>query len=124
METANEQTSITITLQFTDVNKSQVTPNSVKYQITDEETETVLFPWATVNPSGPSYDLQVAASVQQIVDECKEYEIRRISVISIYNSGTQQATAVFKYRVKNLRSVFQEEEVDGLGGGVGGGSSL
>src|SRR5271157_850185 len=123
MVTVNERTSITVTLQFTDVNGNPVIPNSVNYQITDEETETVLSPWTVVNPSASSYDLQVAAGVQEIVNDCNEYEIRRISVISLYNSSTQQATGEFKYRVKNLRTVFENNEIVGSGGAVGGGSA-
>lgn len=123
MQTVNERTSIIITLQFVDVNKAPVTPGSVTYQITDDDSETILIPWQTFSPSGPSVDVAIDASAQQIVNECKEYEFRTVSVISVYNSGAQQSTGTFKYRVKNLRSVFQSEEVEGLSGGVGGGTA-
>ncbi len=121
MKTVNEYSSITITLQFTDVAGNSSVPDSVNYQITDEETETVLLPWTTINPANSSYDVDVPDTVQQIVRD-GDYEFRTLSVIAFYNAGMQQSTGEFRYRVRNLRSTFQNVRVKPSGGGVANGT--
>ena len=123
MKTVNENTSVTVTLQFVDVNGAAVTPNSVEYQVTDECSGTPVVPWTTFAPGGASTDLDLAAEAQQIINQFRDYETRIVSVIALYNASAQQITAEFRYRVKNMRSIYQINRVSGRGGFVLGGSA-
>ena len=123
MKTVNENTSVTVTLQFVDVNGAAVSPNSVEYQVTDECSGTPVVAWTTFTPGGPSADLDLTAEAQQIINRFQDYETRIVSVIALYNASAQQITAEFRYRVKNMRSIYRIGRVKGLGGFVLGGSA-
>ena len=123
MKTVNEFSSITVTLQFIDVTGDTAIPNLVSYQVIDEYTGDVLLPWAGVVPVSASIDVDLPDTVQQIVGD-GDYEFRILSAIAYYNSNAQQATGEFRYRVRNLRSAFQNDRTKGKGGAVAGGSAV
>ena len=122
MKTINERTSIVLELNFLDENGAAVTPDSGRYQISDEQSETVLTSWTNFTPTTSSATLIIGQENNQIVDTDNDAEVRIVSVVT--QRSSQQCTAEFKYEVKNLRDIPPNVSVVSSGGAVGGGTAV
>ena len=122
MKLINERTSVVLLMQFTDENGHAVIPDSGEYQITDELSGTVLTSWTSFDPVATSYSLAINQTNNRILDDTNESEVRIVSVVVQYSSGTKQCTEEFRYEVKNLVCVPPGVHLVSSGGGIGGGA--
>ena len=123
MKQVNERTSVTLSMQFTSELGVAITPNSGRYQITDEMSDTILTPWTAFTPSTSTYDLAISQTNNQIIDSSRDTEVRIVTVVYQYDSSTKQGTGEFRYEVKNLFDVPPGILLTSTGGLVLGGTS-
>ena len=119
MDTVNQGTSCSDTLTFSSLVTFPITGN---YRITDECSGTVLVDWTPFASSTSTMTISIPSEVQCILDPCNHYETRVISIVGTFNSALQSVSGEYRYRVKRLKHTFENESIEGSGGGVVGGS--
>jgi len=100
----NEQSSITITVSFTDEDGAPVTPDAATYRIDDKESRTEILDTTSFPSLSSSVDLEITSAQNAIIRERNQSEIRRVTVEYDYGSG-KHGTAEYRYRVINLYGV-------------------
>lgn len=121
MKVINERTGIILVLTFIGDDGAAIVPSSGRYQISDEQSGTVLTSWTNFTPITSSVTLTIGQENNQILDYENDAEIRVVSVVT--QRSSQQCTAEFKYEVKNLRDIPPNVTIVSAGGAVGGGSA-
>ena len=90
-------------LNFRDENGAEVVPDSCQYKIDDVLSEREIRQITPFNPSSSTHNLVIQSNENNIVDRDKTEEIRKVTVICMYDSSTKQMTDQFKYKIKNLK---------------------
>jgi len=104
MDTVNEQTDYTLTLDFHDESGLAITPSAATYKIDDAWTDTAIKAVTAFTPVAHEYDLQIPYSLNKIVDIMNPVEERVVSVQYTY-SGTKKGASEHRYLVRNLSKV-------------------
>jgi hypothetical protein len=103
MEYVNEETTSYLTVTFYDKNGDPAAPTSATWEAIDLKSGAVLQAETALSPAS-SIEITIPSSVNEIQDNTKEEEIRRITVIGVYGAD-DKVTQQYDYRVINLSRV-------------------
>jgi hypothetical protein len=102
MYSVNEQTTMTVTLDFSDENGDAVTPNEAQYRLDDIASDEEIIGWTVFEPLTSSHDVVISYTENAIINAALEYEKKRLTVSFTYGLDNKKATAEYIYAVKNM----------------------
>lgn len=97
----NERSRLPITIKFADGSWIPTAPNTARYRIDCQTTNTVIQDWVTLTP-GATVAVVVSATQNAIVDDTNRYESKVMAVEANYGLDSQY-TDSFVWKVKNLQ---------------------
>lgn len=100
MDVVNERTRYVLPLTFKDEDGAPVTPAGVTVRIDDVASGTEIRPVTAINPTAATYDLEITAEENRIVNAAARLEVRRVT---IHIQG--EATAEYLYHIRNLAGI-------------------
>lgn len=100
MERIPEGTTNYITLEFFDKDGAPVVPSTVTWEAWDKKSKTQISAPASLTPAAV-IELTIPTTVNAMVDEDNETEIRQIVIKTTY-SGSQGANKTIEYLVENV----------------------
>jgi hypothetical protein len=104
MDTVNEGSDTVLTIGCTSPDGTPVTPSNVSYIIMDYFTGNVLVESLTNVPTSDSFDIDLTAQANTIINQYYAYELRQVFVSYTY-SGTKTKTDQYEYQVINMAGV-------------------
>ena len=104
MDSINDKTSYFVTVYFWDENGQAVTPNSGTYRL-DSDNGIEIIASTPFTPSTTNYTISIPYTSNYILDNSKTFEIRKLTVIWLYNGSTSQGTYEWQYIINNLKGV-------------------
>ena len=96
----NESSQAQITVEFYDFSFALAAPATIRYKLTDEETETELVPWTTLTPA-ESVVFTIPATANRIINDRRKWEPKVLTVQTDEGLASQH-TEQEVYEVVNL----------------------
>lgn len=97
----NERSRLPITIKFADGSWIPTAPNTARYRIDCQTTNTVILDWTVLTPAA-SVAVTVTSGQNSIVDDSNRYEKKVMAVEANYDMDSQY-TDSFVWTVKNLQ---------------------
>lgn len=104
LETINEGSTATITIDFFDENLQPVIPLLITWRVDDVLTNFNYIQGQTITPSSSSVTIAIPDTFNDIKDPKLEFEYRRLTVVFDVSSS-RKGTEEFRWRVRNLRHI-------------------
>lgn len=101
----NENTSLDVTITFTDENGDPFTPEELYYNLVDDKSETIIISNSLITPTGSTETITIERSANAILDTANAVEARTLTVDARYSSGSKGVTTEYKFNVKNLANL-------------------
>jgi len=97
MDTVNELSRSVVPITFLNPDGQPVTPASATVRIDDLRSGTVVRAVTAITPTASTYELEITAEENRIIDSTSSSERRRVTV-----TVPGETTAEYVYQVKNL----------------------
>lgn len=101
----NEQTSLEVTITFTDENGDPFTPEDMYYNLVDDKSEAVIISTSQIVPTGSTEVIVIDKTSNSILDPANKVEAKTLTVWATYSSGVKGISTEYKYNVKNLSNL-------------------
>lgn len=106
MDHINEGTTAYVTVTFRDKNGTPQAPSSAAWLVIDRATGQTMKAEAAISPA-EAVELTIPASVNELVNQRKRFEVRRVIVRAQYGAD-DAINAQFDYQVLNISQVPAE----------------
>lgn len=105
MDSVNEKSSATVTVEVKDKDKVLAQPTSATYRIDDVDSGDEVRADKVITMAGGTEEIDLEFADNTMVDATKKKEVRRLTVDAIYNAGVDEVHEEFLYELINLEEV-------------------
>ncbi|MFA5424499.1 MAG: hypothetical protein WC374_11655 [Phycisphaerae bacterium] len=117
MEIIKPDTTLTISLAFTDENGDAVTPSAARYRIDDVASGDEVLAWTNFTPATSTYDLIIEAAQNAIINSAQPTEKKLVKVEITYGTDNKK-TDTYVYMVSDISDTYLSAIDDLVGGEV------
>ena len=98
----NDGSTAFLTITFKDKNGDPIVPDSAEYRIDDVDSGNSVKGVTAFSPTLSTHELEITKDENEMVNDDRAFERRRVTVRWLYDGGNSRGVAVFVYEVKNV----------------------
>lgn len=105
MVTVNEETTAYVDVSFAGPDGTTASPTGIDYIVHDKATGTVMKTKTAHTPVAASVRIEIAATVNAILNTKGRNEIRQVTIEATYGTASDKLTLIVEYEVVNLKRI-------------------